>query len=106
MVLPDANDPPRHNWAIIPIILKYANAEGFTDFKEGLYPDYIIEEDLLHIVEFGNPSDPLLAKALSIIEGIEKKTTMKSIDPYPFLKLKDSKQEIKKNLFIDMDLKL
>ena len=104
MVLPDDKDPPRHNWAIIPIVLKYANANGFTDFKDGLYPDYIIEEDLLNIVAFGDINDPLLAQALAIIGGNEKKTTKNSMPTYPFLKLKDSKQDIKKNLFIDLDL--
>ncbi len=104
MVLPDNEDPPQHNWAIIPIVLKYANANGFTDFKDGLYPDYIIEEDLLNLVAFGDKSDPLLSQALAIIGGNSKKTTKISKPPNAFLKLKDPKQDIKKNLFINLDL--
>lgn len=70
-VWPDTEEPPRHNWAIIPIVLKYANALGLTEFKDGLDPDHFVEDDLFQARAFGDPSDPILAKALEILTGIE-----------------------------------
>ena len=68
-VLYDEDDPPAHNWAIAPVVLKYANANGVTDFVNGLTPDIFIEDDLLNAKSFGDETDPMVATALSIIEG-------------------------------------
>ncbi len=68
-VLYDENEPPEHNWAIAPIVLKYANANGVTDFVNGLTPDIFIEDDLLNAKSFGDETDPMLAVALSVIKG-------------------------------------
>lgn len=68
--IPDWAEPKRHNWAMQPIIIKYANAEGFTDFVNGLIPDYYVEDRLLGAVPFGDPGDPLLARALEDITGL------------------------------------
>ncbi|MCK4992283.1 MAG: hypothetical protein KAS29_17415, partial [Bacteroidales bacterium] len=66
----DFADPKRHNWAMQPLVIKYANSVGFTDFVEGLLPDYPIEENLLYAEPFGSFSDPLLATALEEITGV------------------------------------
>ena len=34
----DWEEPKRHNWAMQPIVIKYSNAEGFTDFVDGIAP--------------------------------------------------------------------
>jgi len=73
-------DPKRHNWAMQPIVLKYANADGFTDFTAGISPDHEITDFLLEAKPFGSIDDPMLAKALSLIGGMETKSTM-SNDP-------------------------
>jgi len=74
-VLPDQNTPPEHNWAIVPIVSKYSNSAGLTDFKEGLAPDFYIKDRLLEAKAFGDISDPMLAKAIELITGVvvEKK---------------------------------
>lgn len=77
-VIPDFNDPPHHNWAMLPIVMKYANADGFTDFKEGIEPDYYVEDNLLEAVPFGDITDPLLSKALMLAGGIETQPPVKS----------------------------
>jgi len=66
----DWEEPKRHNWAIRPLIIKYSNAEGFTDFQDGIDPDYIVEDNLLYAKPFGSLEDPLLAKALEEITGV------------------------------------
>lgn len=65
----DQNDPPKHNWAIAPVVLKYANANGITDFADGLLPDIFVADDLLAAKPFGDESDPMLATAINIISG-------------------------------------
>ncbi|MCG8306620.1 MAG: S41 family peptidase [Cytophagales bacterium] len=68
-VLFDQNDPPKHNWAIAPVVLKYANANGVTDFVNGLQPDVFLQDDLLSARDFGDETDPMLSAALSLIAG-------------------------------------
>ncbi|WP_277483532.1 S41 family peptidase [Catalinimonas alkaloidigena] len=68
-VIPDLAEPARHAWAVMPIVLKYTNAVGATDFTGGLTPDYSVEDDLLYARPFGDPSDPLLGTALNLISG-------------------------------------
>ena len=70
-VLFDENDPPKHNWAIAPVVLKYANANGVTDFVNGLSPDILIQDDLLEAKKFGDETDPMLATALLLISGTD-----------------------------------
>lgn len=68
-VIPDLADEPRHSWAVMPVVLKYANADGLTDFVDGLTPDYPVEDDLLNAKPFGDEGDPMLATALNLITG-------------------------------------
>ncbi|MBR9999319.1 MAG: PDZ domain-containing protein [Cyclobacteriaceae bacterium] len=68
-VLFDENDPPRHNWAIVPVVLKYANANGFSDFVNGVDPDYYVPDNLLEAKPFGDLTDPMMARAVSQITG-------------------------------------
>jgi C-terminal processing protease CtpA/Prc len=68
--IPDSADPPRHNWAMQPIVFKYANAEGFTDFISGIDPDIEVRDNLLEAEPFGSIQDPHLAAALEQITGV------------------------------------
>lgn len=56
-----------HFYALQPLILTIANAEGFTGFEDGLPPDIVFEEDFFNYGVLGNPSEPLLARALQEI---------------------------------------
>lgn len=64
-VIPDDNN----EWAIMPIVTKYSNTAGYTDFADGLTPDYSIEDDLVYAVPFGDTSDPMTAKAIELATG-------------------------------------
>lgn len=66
----DWEEPKRHNWAMQPIVIKYANADGFTDFQDGIVPDFEIIDYLPTAKPFGSLEDPLLAKALEEITGV------------------------------------
>jgi C-terminal processing protease CtpA/Prc len=66
----DWEEPKRHNWAMQPIVIKYSNAEGFTDFQDGIAPDFEVTDNLLYAEPFGSLQDPLLARALEEITGV------------------------------------
>lgn len=68
-VLYDQNEPPEHNWAIVPVVLKYSNSAGVTDFINGLQPDIPLSDNMLEAKPFGDESDPLLKTALNLIVG-------------------------------------
>lgn len=91
----------KHNWGMIPITFKYANADGYTDFDEGLTPDYEIEDDLLSAVPFGDPTDPILAKAFELISGEVTTASLKSkaIDS-GFVPLNDERFSLLNNLVL------
>lgn len=55
------------NWAIQPIVYKFSNAVGFTDFKGGLEPNYQINDNLEG--QIGNINEPLLAKTIGLVTG-------------------------------------
>ena len=65
-------DPMIKNWLLSMVIYRFVNKDGFTDFKDGIAPDYNVEDDLFDAYPFGDIRDPLLAKALSIITGVEQ----------------------------------
>ncbi len=79
ITITDLENPKRHNWAMQPIVLKYTNAEGYTDFVNGISPEagYQIMDDLLQAKAFGDISDPMLAAALKDFTG-ENATALKS----------------------------
>ena len=59
------------SWAIAPIVMKYANADGYTDFRDGLVPDIYVEDDGLFMgCPLGSPDDPIIAAALDRIGGL------------------------------------
>ena len=70
ILVDDWEDPKRHNWAMRPIVIKYSNAEGYTDFVDGIDPDFEVEDNLLYAKPFGSLEDPLVARALEDITGV------------------------------------
>ena len=65
-------DDPKNKWGMQPIIVKYFNSDGESDFTTGFKPDIEVDEfDALdlRLVEFGNTEDPLLSTAINQITG-------------------------------------
>lgn len=65
------------NWGLQPIVLRYANVNGITDFKNGFAPAYLVSDELLPAQPLGDLSEPLLKKAVENITGV-KITALKS----------------------------
>ncbi len=71
------------NWAMQLIVFRYSNSLGYTDFKDGITPDYFVEDQLLPAFQLGDPEEPLLGKALALITG-EPVLAMKSKKPVEY----------------------
>jgi C-terminal processing protease CtpA/Prc len=94
LVIPDDNK----KWAMMPIVLKYYNADGYSDFVDGLSPDYSLDDELIGAVPYGDLSDPMVAKAISLATGISVKSSRVKSQLY-LKKLIPQKMAMKKNLF-------
>lgn len=57
------------NWGIQPIVIRYANSEGVTDFKDGFAPDLLVDDDLFGGIPLGDINDPLFSTAIENITG-------------------------------------
>lgn len=56
-----------HRYAMLPLILKSVNADGFTDYADGIEPDIFFTENYTNYGVLGEPDEPLLATALAQI---------------------------------------
>ena len=58
------------NWLLSLVVSKFVNTQGFTEFKDGIAPDYEMEDSGVTVgIPLGSPEDPLVAKALQLITG-------------------------------------
>lgn len=96
------------NWALQPIVAKYANAQGVTDFVDGFTPDYEVEDVLLPAIPLGDPTEPLLAKAIELITGQPAKVhkAAKALSKHQLIGSRFSKfDRFKNNLIIENPMK-
>ncbi len=56
------------NWALQPIVLKMANANGVSDYADGFFPDYIIKDDFK--APLGSLDEDMLARAIELITDL------------------------------------
>lgn len=66
----DNNGKQLSTWAMQPIVVKYANSQGVSDFVDGLAPDIEAEEDIANLMAFGDPNETLLKVVLNDMQGI------------------------------------
>lgn len=59
------------NWAVQPIVLKYANSQGVTDFKDGFVADIPGEDDVFSSIPLGDMNESLLKSTIEDITGVE-----------------------------------
>jgi carboxyl-terminal processing protease len=60
---------PSNKWAMQPIVVKFANSLGVSDFVNGLTPDITAEEDIANLLPFGDPNETLLKAVLTDMQG-------------------------------------
>lgn len=57
------------NWGVQPIVIRFANSQGVTNFKNGFAPKYQVRDELLPALPLGDLTEPLLKKAVENITG-------------------------------------
>lgn len=62
---------PGHDYAMQPLIMKLANADGVSDYVDGLAPTIEMIENLANMGVLGEESEPYLARALEEITGTD-----------------------------------
>lgn len=68
-----------HTYAMLPLIYKSLNANGVTDYFDGLEPDITISEQVRNLGVLGDENEPYLAAAISDITGNSGKLTQQKI---------------------------
>ena len=58
-----------HNYALQPLVLKTLNANGVTDYYNGISPDYEYEERAFDMGQVGNINEPMLNFTFGIIDS-------------------------------------
>lgn len=59
----------KHKFAMQPIVIKMINADNFGDYQNGIAPDVIQPEDFDNLGQLGEPTEPYLNTALTMIGG-------------------------------------
>jgi len=72
------------NWGLQPIVIRYANSQGVTDFKDGFAPDIQVEDNLFAGIPLGDKQEPLLKAAIEEITGTEIMALKKAQVEIPF----------------------
>ncbi|MGS2738507.1 S41 family peptidase [Sinomicrobium sp. M5D2P17] len=93
---------PNNSWGMQPLVGRSENADGFSDYTEGLIPDITLEEDLENMGVLGNTEEPLLARAIQDITGISSRQAKTDQPGMPIDIMTDSKRftPMKDNMYI------
>jgi C-terminal processing protease CtpA/Prc len=72
----DANNKlvTTHKYAMQPIVAKYANSLGVSDFVTGLVPDITLKESTSSMLQLGDENEQLLKAVLDNIKGLKSQT--------------------------------
>ena len=61
---------PKNSYAMQPIVMKYYNSQGVSDFIYGLMPNMMMQEDYKNLIAFGDQNETLLKACLNDITGM------------------------------------
>ncbi|MDT0607203.1 S41 family peptidase [Croceitalea rosinachiae] len=71
------NINPDNKWIIQPLVGRNENSVGFIDYTAGFSPDFELREDVFDLGSFGDPNEPLLARAIEEITNVSSKSLTK-----------------------------
>ena len=97
------NTNPDHTYAMQPITFKVLNANGVTDYFNGLEPTIVLPEDITNLGTLGDINEPLLAEAISLITGLSARSSARKKSTIDFKVIADSKDFtfLGKSMYID-----
>ncbi len=107
ITIEDSKNPKRHTWAMQPIIARYANKIGLTNFRDGFAPQYFLNPlvSTLKAYPLGKTSEPLLAKAVQLITGgaprVKSNKNQPHTTPLPFISLPNPDHSKKHGLVLN-----
>lgn len=93
------------NWGIQPIVFRYANDQGVTDFAKGFAPDFLVTDQMMPALPLGDLSEPLLKKAVENITGVPILALKSALPKFEFKEVAHgfSKfDQAKQNLIVDL----
>ncbi|MBD0776619.1 carboxyl-terminal protease [Maribacter sp. ANRC-HE7] len=97
---------PDNQWAIQPLVGRNENADGFSDYTSGLVPDIELEEDLENLGAWGDPNEPLLARAIQEITGATGKRGFQVKMPANVMTNSKMFSVLKDNMFLDKPMQM
>lgn len=69
---------PENRWIIQPLVGRNENSVGFFDYTAGFAPDFVLVEDIFNLGTFGDPNEPMLARALEEITNVSSRNSQKA----------------------------
>ncbi len=93
-----------NQWAIQPLVGRNENADGFSDYTEGLVPDIELQEDLADLGILGDQNEPFLARAIQEITGASGKRDFSVRVPAEVMTSSKMFGPIKDNMVLDKPL--
>ncbi|OBQ55429.1 carboxyl-terminal protease [Tamlana sp. s12] len=94
---------PAHTYAMQPLIYKSLNADGETDYFNGLTPAIELGEQVTNMGVLGDVNEPLLSAALSTITGIAKKAPSKTY-PLEMINSSDAFKTVQPGMHVNKPL--
>jgi carboxyl-terminal processing protease len=80
IIIKDMRSPQRIPWTLMPITYNLANSKGEGGYTHGITPQYQVDEMATQpLYPLGDTRDPLIAKAISIIEGNSRQAKTENI---------------------------
>ena len=98
---------PNNSWGMQPLIGRSENADGFSDYTNGLIPDIVLSEDLEYMGILGDINEPIFARAIEEITGVSSRS-LRMMPEMPIIDLTDSKRftPMKDNMYITLKIEL
>jgi carboxyl-terminal processing protease len=93
-----------HKYAMQPLIVKIANKNNFGEYESGLQPTVLLKEDKGNMSVLGEETEPLLAKALSMINPqavVAKAKSQRPIKSFQDIDNSDAMKPYKVGMYID-----
>lgn len=87
----DENGRKLSDYAMQPIVVKFANSQGVSDFVDGLFPDIYAMENHRQLLPLGDPNETLLRMVLNDMQGIEVTSMTRKSARMEMKKIADSR---------------
>lgn len=97
---------PDNQWALQPLLGKNANADGFSEYENGLIPDFEIRENIENLGILGDENERMLAFTLSKISGETAKLRLEPAFPTNYMTNSKMFKPARDNMFMDGLLKV